>query len=77
MSAHARIIREQGVRGGAPTIDGTRITVTDIAREYWLALCELAAHRTGPPDPQVGWCIPLDRTSSAIVPSRACECSQE
>lgn len=55
----ARIVRQAGVRGGAPTIEGTRITVTDIVWYYRTHLPELVTEFAGPPDPRVRCVVPL------------------
>lgn len=48
-----RIVHRQNMRGGSPTIDGTRITVTDIVWNYRFDLAELA-NSAGPPDVTTG-----------------------
>lgn len=59
MVKNAQIIRKEGVRGGAPSIAGTRITVTDIVHYYRLYLPEIAARLSGPPDPRKGCMVPI------------------
>lgn len=65
MKTDVRIVRDPQRRGGALTIEGTRITVTDIIRYSWLDLPEIVAQLREPPDLQIGWVVPL----AAVVKS--------
>ena len=59
MKTRTEIKRQEGVRGGAPVVAGTRITVTDIVRYHRLYLPELVAQILEPPDPAVGCVVPM------------------
>ena len=59
MKTRTEIKRQEGVRGGAPTVAGTRITVTDIVRYYRMYLPELAKQFGEPPDIATGCVVPM------------------
>lgn len=46
----AKIVHRKDMRGGSPTIDKTRITVTDMVWNYRFALAEMLADGASPPD---------------------------
>ena len=64
--SEVRIVRRPDVRGGSATIEGTRISVTDIARIYRTSLPALVAWCDGPPDPKRGFQISLRTVIDAI-----------
>lgn len=66
MSEDAKIVRRKNMRGGSPTIAGTRITVTDIVRRYRMYLPLITAGFDGPPNVDRGFIIPLDAVVGEI-----------
>lgn len=54
------------MRGGSPTIYMTRVTVTDVVREYWMTLKDLIPVEPGPPDPEKGYRIPIETIAGAV-----------
>ena len=66
MKAEVQIVRRDDVRGGSRTIEGTRITVTDIVRIYRTELPGIAAWYEGPPHPAHGFRIDLDTIVDVI-----------
>lgn len=68
MSTEAKIVRRPDMRGGAPTIDGTRITVTEIVRAYRMYLPQLAAaYEEPPPHPESGFRIGMGTIATEIA----------
>ena len=51
MSGEIKFVRRPGVRGGSLTLDGTRMTVTDVVRTYRMYFPKIAASYDGPPHP--------------------------
>lgn len=66
MSTTARIVRKPDTRGGFATIEGTRISVTDIVACYSLDLPEFMSRLAGPPDPKVGCVVPITSIIEAV-----------
>lgn len=66
MSVKAKIVRNASMRGGSPTIDGTRITVTDVVRNYWLYVPQLASSYTGPPHPEQGFRVGIEAIAQEL-----------
>lgn len=59
MDTQAKIVRRRDMRGGSLTIEGTRITVTDVVRNYWEGIGQVAKATADPPDFQAGCTIPF------------------
>src|SRR3972149_586303 len=70
MKTRSKIARREGVRGAAPVIAGTRITVTDIVRYYRMYLPELVAQILEPPDPAVGCVVSMEAIVKECRPPR-------
>lgn len=76
MNAEVQIVRRDDVRGGSPTIEGTRITVTDIVRMYRMELPGIAGWYEGPPHPKHGFQIAID-TIVGVIRNRLPHLSEE
>lgn len=66
MSTEVKIVCRPDVRGGTPSIDGTRISVTDIVRIYRTHLPAIVAWYEGPPHPGRGFGIDVGTIVEAV-----------